>query len=258
MDFGEIPIDSAAGAILATTLTLGDTPYKKGTRLREDDIARPSEGSFEEEAAHRVGAVVLAAGLSSRMAPASKLLMNLGDRPLIRHVVQTAIDTGLDPVTVVVGHDRDAIRGAVEGLPLRIVDNDDYQEGMASSIRAGVRAIAAEVDAAVFLLGDMPLVAPRHLGPLLAAFAAEPDRGICIPTYWSKRGNPVLWSARYFPHLLELRGDQGARVLLREFDAEIIEVEMPDDGVLVDVDTKTALETVLSRLAGREATQDVY
>ena len=70
------------------------------------------------------------------MAPASKLLMNLGDRPLVRHVAQTAIDTGLNP--------------------------------------------------------DVPLVAPRHLRPLLAAFAAEPDRGICIPTYRSKRGNPVL------------------------------------------------------------------
>jgi len=124
---------------------------------------------------------------------------------------------------------------------------------VASSIRAGVRAIAAEVDTAVFLLGDMPLVGPRHLRPLLAAFAAEPDRGICIPTYRSKRGNPVLWSARHFPHLLALSGDQGARVLFGEFDEQIVEVEMADDGVLVDIDTEAALETVLSRLAGREA-----
>lgn len=218
-------------------------------RRRETEIVRVSPC---------VGAVVLAAGLSSRMAPASKLLMNLGDRPLMRHVAQTAIDAGLNPVTVVVGHDGDAIRAAVAGLPLRIVANDDYEEGVASSIRAGVRAIAAEVDAAVFLLGDMPLVAPRHLRSLLAAFAAEPDRGICIPTYRSKRGNPVLWSARHFPHLLALSGDQGARVLFRAFDEQIVEVEMPDDGVLVDVDTKAALEMVLSRFAGREETQDVY
>ncbi len=211
-------------------------------RRRETEIVRVSP---------RVGAVILAAGLSSRMAPASKLLMNLGDRPLMRHVAQTAIDAGLNPVTVVVGHDGDAIRAAAEGLPLRIVANDDYEEGVASSIRAGVRAIAAEVDAAVFLLGDMPLVAPRHLRPLLAAFAAEPDRGICIPTYRSKRGNPVLWSARHFPQLLALSGDQGARVLFPAFDEQIVEVEMPDDGVLVDVDTKAALEMVLSRLTGR-------
>ncbi|CAN5900491.1 hypothetical protein BH20PSE1_BH20PSE1_22270 [soil metagenome] len=217
------------------------------------DLSRPFARRHEivSDVAPCVGAVVLAAGLSSRMAPASKLLMNLGDRPLIRHVAQTAIDTGLDPVTVVVGHDGDAIRAAVAGLPLRIVANDDYEEGVASSIRAGVRVIAAEVDAAVFLLGDMPLVAPRHLRSLLTAFTAEPDRSICIPTYRGKRGNPVLWSARHFPHLLALSGDQGARVLFREFDEQIVEVEMPDDGVLVDIDTKGALEMVLSRLTGR-------
>lgn len=219
-------------------------------------LARKRETEIVSNVAPCVGAVILAGGLSSRMAPASKLLMNLGAHPLIRQVAQTAIDTGLNPVTVVVGHDRDAIRAAVADLPLRFVANDDYKEGVASSIRAGVRAIAAEVDAAVFLLGDMPLVAPRHLHLLLAAFAAEPDRGICIPTYRGERGNPVLWSARHFPHLLTLSGDQGARVLFREFAEQIIEVKMPDDGVLMDIDTKAALETVLSRSRGRQA--DVY
>jgi len=68
----------------------------------------------------------------------------------------------------------------------------------------------------------------------------------------------VLWSARYFSHLLELRGDQGARVLFGEFAEQIVEVEILDDGVLVDIDTEAALETVLSRLTGREATQDVH
>ena len=204
------------------------------------------------------GAVILAAGLSSRMAPVNKLLMSLGDRPVIRHVVQTALDAGLDPATVVVGPDREALRAALEGLPVRIVGNDDYEEGLASSIRAGVAAIAAEVDAAVFLLGDMPLIAPRHLGPLLAAFAPAKGRSICIPTYGTKRGNPVLWSAQYFPRLLELRGDQGARVLFRDLADQIFEVEMPDDAVLVDIDTQAALDAVLTRFAQAEATQDVH
>jgi molybdenum cofactor cytidylyltransferase len=71
------------------------------------------------------GAVILAAGLSSRMAPVNKLLMSLGDRPVIRHVVQTALDAGLDPATVVVGPDREAVRAALEGLTVRTVVNDD-------------------------------------------------------------------------------------------------------------------------------------
>jgi molybdenum cofactor cytidylyltransferase len=93
----------------------------------------------------------------------NKLLMSLGDRPVIRHVVQTALNSRLDSAIVVVGPNREAFRAPLEGLPVRIVGNDDYEEGLASSIRAGVAAIAAEVDAAVFLLGDMPLIAPRHL-----------------------------------------------------------------------------------------------
>jgi molybdenum cofactor cytidylyltransferase len=193
------------------------------------------------------------------MAPVSKLLASLGDRPVIRHVVQTALDAGLDPATVVVGPDREALRAALEGLPVRrIVGNDDYAEGLASSIRAGVAAIAAEVDAAVFLLGDMPLIAPRHLGPLLAAFAPAEGRSICIPTYSTQRGNPVLWSAQYFPRLLELRGDQGARGLFRALADQIFEVEMPDDAVLVDIDTQAALDAALIRFAQAEATQDAH
>ncbi|MGH7186004.1 MAG: nucleotidyltransferase family protein [Pseudomonadota bacterium] len=204
------------------------------------------------------GAVILAAGLSSRMAPVNKLLRSLDDRPVIRHVVQTTLDAGLDPVIVVVGPDREALRAALEGLPVRIVGNDGYEEGLASSIRAGVAAIAAYVDAAVFLLGDMPLIAPRHLGPLLAAFAPAKGRSICIPTYSTKRGNPVLWSAQYFPRLVELRGDQGARVLFRDFADQIVEVEMPDDAVLVDIDTQADVDAVLTRFAQAEATQDVH
>jgi molybdenum cofactor cytidylyltransferase len=203
------------------------------------------------------GAVILAAGLSSRMAPVNKLLMSLGDRAVIRHVVQTALDAGLDPTTVVVGPDREAFRAALEGLTVRIVGNNDYEEGLASSIRAGVAAIAADVDAAVFLLGDMPLIAPRHLGLLLAAFAPAKGRSICIPTYGTKRGK-VLWSAQYFPRLLKLRGDQGARALFREFADQIFEVEMLDDAVLVDIDTQAALDAMRTRFAQAEATQDVH
>ncbi len=204
-----------------------------------------------------VAAVILAAGLSSRMASVNKLLMSLGDRPVIRRVVQTALDAGLDPVIVVVGHDRETLRAALQGLPVRIVGNDDYEEGLASSIRAGVAAIGTDVGAAVFLLGDMPLIAPRHLGPLLAAFAPAEGRSICIPTYRTQRGNPVLWSAQYFPRLLELRGDQGARVLLHDLTDQIFEVEMPDDAVLVDIDTQADLDVMLIRFAHAEA-KDVH
>ena len=204
------------------------------------------------------GAVVLGAGLSSRMAPVNKLLTSLADRPVIRHVVQTALDAGLNPVTLVVGHDGNAVRAALDGLPVRIVRNDDYEEGLASSVRAGVAAIGAGVDAALFLLGDMPLIAVRHLRPLLAAFSPAEGRSVCIPTYRAQRGNPVLWGAQHFPRLLELSGDQGARLLFRELADQIFEVAMPDAAVLLDIDTQAALDAVQRRFVQKEVTQDVH
>ena len=113
--------------------------------------------------------------------------MSLGDRP---YVVQTALDVGLDPATVVVGPDREALRAALQGLAVRIVGNDDYEEGLASSIRAGVEAILTEVDAALFLLGDMPLIAPRH-EPGTSAFAPAVTNAMFAATGKRVRKLPV-------------------------------------------------------------------
>lgn len=202
------------------------------------------------------GAVILAAGLSSRMAPLNKLLELLDGRPVIRHVVQAALDAPLDPVTVVIAPDREALLEVFEGLPLRVVVNDGHQEGLASSIRTGVSSIMSDVDAAAFLLGDMPLIAPRHLRSLIAAFAPARGLSICIPTYATERGNPVLWGAQHFPRLLKLQGDQGARVLFRDLADQIAEVEMPDDAVLWDIDTQASLDAVRTRFAPTHATLD--
>jgi molybdenum cofactor cytidylyltransferase len=93
----------------------------------------------------------------------------------------------------------------------------------------------------VFLLGDMPRVASAHIDRLIAAFNPGEGRAICVPTWRAKRGNPVLWSARFFPEMRVLEGDTGARALIRAHAEQVCEVEMPDDGVLLDVDTPDAL-----------------
>jgi len=200
----------------------------------------------------RYGAVILAAGRSSRLAPANKLLLSLGNRPVVRHVALAALASGLDPVIAVTGQDREGIAAALTGLPVRVVDNRDYAQGLASSLRAGVAALAAEADAALVLLGDMPLIVPRHLQLLTDALARGKRYSIGIPTYAGRRGNPVLWSAEHFPRLLELNGDRGASVLFRELSDRILEVAMPDDAVLIDIDTEAAMETVRIRFEQAE------
>ena len=103
-----------------------------------------------------------------------------------------------------------------------------------------------EVDAAEYLLGDMPLVAPRHLCPLLSAFAPAEGHSICIPTYGTRRESR-MWSVQHFLLLLELSGDQGAKVLFRDLADQILEMDMPDDAVLVDIDTEADLDAVRTR-----------
>lgn len=197
----------------------------------------------------RIAAVILAAGRSSRMAGANKLLAGLGGTALVRHAALAALAAGLSPVVAVTGNDAAAVAAALAGLPVKFAHNADFAGGQAGSVRAGVRALGTEADAAAILLGDMPLVRAAHLLRLARAFAATPAAAACVPTHAGRRGNPVLWSARCFPRLEHLEGDRGARVLFEEYAAQLIEVPMHDDAVLVDIDTDAALEQVRARFA---------
>jgi molybdenum cofactor cytidylyltransferase len=129
----------------------------------------------------------------------------------------------------------------VAGRDVTIVENPAFADGLSASVRAGIAALPADVDGAVFLLGDMPRVTAAHIDRLLAAFNPAEGRAICVPTSRAKRGNPVLWSSRFFPEMRALEGDTGARGLLRQHAEQICEVEMGDDGVLLDIDTPDAL-----------------
>ncbi len=191
--------------------------------------------------APRIAAVVLAAGRSTRMAPANKLLVPFGGAPMVTRAVDAALASQADPVIVVVGHDAAKVREALGARKVRIVENPDYAQGLSTSVRAGLAALPADVDGALFALGDMPRVTAAHLDRLIAAFNPAEGRAICMPTFRAKRGNPVLWANRFFPELASLAGDAGARGLIGQRSDQLCEVEMADSGVLLDVDTPEAL-----------------
>lgn len=190
----------------------------------------------------KAAGVVLAAGFSQRMGKANKLLVELDGAPIVRHVVSTALEAGLDPVAVVVGHQRAEVRRAVDGLPVSFAENPRPESGLASSLRAGIRALDEDVRAAVVLLGDMPWVEAADVAALVAACDPTAGREICVPVHDGQRGNPVLWSRRFFGELAGLRGDRGARHLL-ERHAEAVHEVPAGPGVLLDVDTPAALPT---------------
>jgi molybdenum cofactor cytidylyltransferase len=191
--------------------------------------------------APKVAAIVMAAGRSSRMGGANKLLAEVGGLPMVDGVIDAALASRARPVIVVAGHDAARLRAAIGERPVTIVENPAFASGMASSLKAGIVALPIEIDGALICLGDMPRVGPQILDRLIAAFNPLEGRTICVPTWDGKRGNPVLWAKSFFPEMGSLAGDVGARHLIGLYSEQVVEVPMPDDGVLIDIDTPEAL-----------------
>ena len=188
----------------------------------------------------RIAAIVLAAGLSSRMG-SNKLLAAVGGRPMVRHAVEAAAGSSAAPVIVVTGNGGADVRRAVAPFSPLFVDNPDFSKGLSTSLKCGLRALPADCDGALVLLGDMPGVTSALLDRLIAAFDPGEDRAICVATRHGRRGNPVLWARRFFPEMLALEGDVGARHLISQYAELVCEVEAFDDGPLTDIDTPEAL-----------------
>jgi molybdenum cofactor cytidylyltransferase len=211
--------------------------------LLKDVPERPHpRAAAVERAAPRVAAVVLAAGLSRRMGE-NKLLVEIDGRPMIARVVDALADAPLSSVNVVLGHDAARVRAALAGRAVHFVECADYARGLSASLRAGIAAVeGAGVDAALVCLGDMPWVSAAHVRALVDAFDAAAGRAVCVPCFAGKRGNPVLWAARFFPEMQALTGDTGARELLERHAELVWPVEVGDAAVILDIDTHEALE----------------
>ena len=202
---------------------------------------------------------MLAAGGGSRLG-GGKLLLPWRGRPLLAHLLRAVARTrGLLSLTVVLGHDADAVRRAVDesvpefSVPVHGTLNRDWGEGLSASLRHGLEYVQGSpggeaVESILFLLGDQPLVTPETLNALIRAHAEAcakaPGHPATVPEYQGRRGNPVILSRRLFPALMALRGDVGARHILRELGAGVLRVPVGDPGVLHDVDTLEAYDAL--------------
>ena len=203
---------------------------------------QPREGKASPKpTAPRVGAIVLAAGKSSRMGATNKLTAVVDGHAMVARAVEAAHASGASPIIVVTGHESELVRAALADAPVTFVHNPDYADGLSTSLRVGAKALPADLDAALVCLGDMPDISSAHLSRLIAAFDADEGRTICVPTVNGKRGNPVLWGASYFAELQTLKGDTGAKHLIGLYSEAVCEVPMPDDGPLRDIDTPEEL-----------------
>jgi molybdenum cofactor cytidylyltransferase len=205
----------------------------------------------EEQAAEhgrRVAAVLLAAGRSTRMGAVNKMLAEIGGKPLVRIAAEQALASRAKPVIVVTGHERERVEAVLNGLPIRFVHNPDYAEGLGTSLKAGIAAVPDDADGAIVCLGDMPQVDSGLIDKLLAAF--DPERGalVVVPSIDGRRGNPVVWSRRFFHDLMGIHGDIGARFLIGSYSEAVVEVPVQGAAALTDVDTPESLSAVKTEI----------
>jgi molybdenum cofactor cytidylyltransferase len=175
------------------------------------------------------------------MGHANKLLAEIAGKPMLRRVVESALASRATPVLVVTGHQAREVSAALAGLSVTLVDNPNYRSGLSSSLKAGIQRLPPDVGGALIALGDMPGILPAHFDGLIEAFAAQHGQAIVVPVYEGRRGNPVLWPAAFFPDLLALEGDAGARQLFASHAGAICEVALAAAAILIDVDTPAAL-----------------
>ena len=205
----------------------------------------------------KIGAVILAAGASSRFRAAggleaTKLAADLGGKPIVRRVAEAALASKARPVVAVAGHARGSVEAALAGLGVELAFNPEFAAGLASSLRTGLVAMPLDVAGALVLLGDMPWVESRLIDALIDAFLARKDALAAVPLHEGRRGNPVLLGRGLFEAAMRLEGDEGARRLVAALaSGECVEVAAPELGAIFDIDTPADLAAA-RRSRGRD------
>ena len=190
-----------------------------------------------------VSAVVLAAGASTRMGT-QKLLLPLGNEPLVRCTMRQICDAGFDEVLVVVGHEHVKVLAALEGLAIRHALNAAYETGMGSSFRTAVEHLTGSA-AAMFALADQPFVTTHEYGTVLAAYRRHAPAIVSV-RYGEVMAPPHLFEREFFPELAQLQ--HGARSVLQRHRERTMVLQFPPD-LLADIDTPEDYELAKSRVS---------
>ena len=192
--------------------------------------------------------VILAASFSSRMGRV-KALLPMGDESIVARLVRSFRQAGIERIGVVIGHDADQIEPVLRKLGVEAITNPEHEHGMYSSVQAGLASLPDEVEACFVLPVDIPLVRPATIAALAARFAAE-QAPITYPRFSGQRGHPPLISRFLFAEILAGKGDGGLRALLTNHQSAASDVNVLDEGVMLEMDTPEDYEQ-LTKLALR-------
>jgi molybdenum cofactor cytidylyltransferase len=198
--------------------------------------------------------ILLAAGESTRFGE-PKQLLTLSGRFLIEWALAAALGSNLDHVVLVLGCEHERIRrclGSSTAHPkCEILVNPDYSSGQSTSLQAGLLRIRHDFPSTMFLLGDQPLVDAALINLLLQRYAVS-EKPICVPTHRGTRGNPTLFASRFYPEILKLAGDKGARDIIAAHPDQVLAVKIPDPRVFLDIDRREDIEKIAALLESRQ------
>lgn len=199
-------------------------------------------------AAPTFSAVVLAAGLSSRMEGSHKLLLPVDGQPAVRRSVSALVAAGPEEIVVVTGFKGRAVMQALDGLPVTFQGNPRYEQGQMTSVAAGVAALHAPCSVVLVCLADQVLLEAADYREVVSAFAAMPRGSILIPMFNGQRGNPVAFSASYAAEVISGHVNPGCRKLIADHPDEVFIHEAAHDRFIVDMDTPEDYARILARL----------
>lgn len=187
-----------------------------------------------------VSAILLAAGKSRRMGKL-KLLLPFRGSTILEHAVDNLLNSKVAEVILVVGYQAQELVSKIAQKPVKIVVNPQYQQGMSTSIIAGLSLVNKQAEAIMIVLADQPLIDSQTITRLIEEFQKH-DKGIVIPAYQGRRGHPVIFSIKYKERLLELRGDVGGKQIINEHLEDVLEVPIESEGINIDIDTMSDYE----------------
>lgn len=182
-----------------------------------------------------VSAILLAAGESKRMGR-PKLLLPFGGGTIVGRTVDNLLSSSVAEVIVVLGAGAQKMKKAIAVKPVKVVFNPDYRRGMATSLRSGLKVVDGRAQRIMVVLADQPIVDRQTYNRLIEESLGS-GKGIIIPTYQAKRGNPIVFSVSYKGELLGLEGDVGGREIISRHSDDILEVAVGSKGVNIDINT---------------------
>lgn len=180
-------------------------------------------------------AIVLAAGESKRMG-SPKMLLDFGGKTMLERVIENVTASEIPNVLVVMGAEREKLTEIIERLPVSLCFNENYKEGMLSSVKCGFRNVPQDTDAVLVFQGDQPFISPEVVNSVIEKYLSS-DFGLVVPVFDGKRGHPLLIGQKYFSKIEFLDSSEGLRSLTRKNSKDVLEVNTNQPGILRDFDT---------------------